>query len=321
MRSEREQNTEIEREALNRYVQSFIPRFDCYPLQKPDGSYTAIHEPLTSKVVEAHLIGTATIGAYALDTNNRARWLCLDADDEQDWHGLWRLAHHLKHEAVPAYVEPSRRGGHLWMFFDPLPATDIRRFGKWLLSEHQLETVELYPKQDELRTGTGSLVRLPLGIHRKDGQRYYFIDLNGKPLAPSIREQMHVLGSPEKIPYPYIQGIVNNLPEPRKLFPTPHFEKFKGLQGATPSERIRAAISVYDFVSQYVDLDRNGHGYCPFHDDHLMSFGVNNANNFWHCFAGCGGGSVIDFWMKWRESNGANPDFTESITELAQILL
>ena len=25
------------------------------------------------------------------------------------------------------------------------------------------------------------------------------------------------------------------------------------------------------------------------------SFGVNTEGNYWHCFAGCGGGSVIDF--------------------------
>ncbi len=31
------------------------------------------------------------------------------------------------------------------------------------------------------------------------------------------------------------------------------------------------------------------------------SFGVNDTGNYWHCFAGCGGGTVIDLWIKWRE--------------------
>ena len=36
----------------------------------------------------------------------------------------------------------------------------------------------------------------------------------------------------------------------------------------------------------------------------------------WPCFAGCGGGSVIDFYTKWREC-----DFTRAIGELAAMLL
>ncbi|MHA2433799.1 MAG: CHC2 zinc finger domain-containing protein, partial [Candidatus Thorarchaeota archaeon] len=44
--------------------------------------------------------------------------------------------------------------------------------------------------------------------------------------------------------------------------------------------------------------------------------GVNDEGNYWHCFAGYGGGSVIDFWMNWREC-----DFTTAIKELAEMLL
>ena len=54
---------------------------------------------------------------------------------------------------------------------------------------------------------------------------------------------------------------------------------------------------VLEFGGRYVDLKptKNGAiGRCPFHDDHRPSFGVNAEGNYWHCFAGCGGGSVID---------------------------
>ena len=74
-----------------------------------------------------------------------------------------------------------------------------------------------------------------------------------------------------------------------------------------------------EVVSQYVDLKPTASGavgLCPFHDDHHPSFEVNDEGNYWHCFAGCGGGSVIDFWMKWRGC-----DFTTAITELAEMLL
>ena len=82
---------------------------------------------------------------------------------------------------------------------------------------------------------------------------------------------------------------------------------------------IKARVTVLEFVSQYVDLKptaSGGLGLCPFHDDHHPSFGVNDAGNFWHCFAGCGGGSVVDFWMKWRACG-----FTTAVKELALMVL
>jgi hypothetical protein len=57
-------------------------------------------------------------------------------------------------------------------------------------------------------------------------------------------------------------------------------------------------------------------GLCPFHDDHHPSFGVNDEGNYWNCFAGCGGGSGIDFWTKWRRCDSAT-----AIQELADVLL
>ena len=87
----------------------------------------------------------------------------------------------------------------------------------------------------------------------------------------------------------------------------------------TLSERIKGSITVLEFVSQYVDLKPTGTGalgLCPFHDDHHPSFGVNDQENYWHCFAGCGGGSIIDFYMKLK-----NCDFTTAITELARMVL
>ena len=57
-------------------------------------------------------------------------------------------------------------------------------------------------------------------------------------------------------------------------------------------------------------------GLCPFHDDHHPGVGVNDEGNYWYCFAGCGGGSVIGCWMRWRAC-----DFTAAITELAEMLL
>jgi len=83
--------------------------------------------------------------------------------------------------------------------------------------------------------------------------------------------------------------------------------------------KIKNKMKVLDFVRLYVDLKPTGKGavgLCPFHDDQHTSFSVNNNENYWHCFAGCGGGSVIDFWMKWKSC-----DFAEAVKELETMLL
>lgn len=324
MLQERKPQIDLEREVIGYFADTFIPRFDRYPLQRSDGSYVAINDFLTLDLVSNHFLGRHTIGAYALDMESKAKWLCFDADNETQWQGLISLAHDLEQAYVPAYLEPSRRGGHLWLFTLPRSGKNIRRFGKQLLKEHHLETIELYPKQDALRTGPGSLVRLPLGIHRKDGKRYHFVTLDGKtPLAPTIREQIRLLTNPNRVPQTFIADVLTRAPESTPVFPTPAFtpKRRRGKPvGETPSERIKNAISVLDFVSQYVDLDANKRGLCPFHDDHRMSFGVKNEGNFWHCFAGCGGGSIIDFFMKWRTLNSQDGSFTETIKDLIRVL-
>ena len=78
------------------------------------------------------------------------------------------------------------------------------------------------------------------------------------------------------------------------------------------------SIPVIDFVSQYVDLKESGSGavgLCPFHDDTHHSFSISETGNYWNCFAGCGGGSVIEFWMKLN-----NCDFKTAITELEKLV-
>ena len=62
-------------------------------------------------------------------------------------------------------------------------------------------------------------------------------------------------------------------------------------------ETIKERIDIVAVISKRIKLDRHHKACCPFHDDSHRSFGVNEERNFWHCYAGCGGGSVIDFMM------------------------
>lgn len=324
---------ELEAAIVAAYAATFIPRFDRYPVQLAStGKYIQVAKPLTLDLVAAHLENRTTsgrpcptIGAYALDEYSFAKWLCFDADTEPQWDNLLLMAANLSAEGVTPYLEPSRRGGHLWLFTSPLAAVDARRFGKYLKAEYSLEKIELYPKQDQLAEGAGSFVRLPLGVHQKDGKRHHFVTVDGiTPLAPTIREQVAMLAQPQRVPAQFIDSILAIAPPAERVSPTPKFAQLKGASGEKLSDRLKSRVSVYDFVSQYVQLDSRGIGFCPFHDDEHHSFQVNIQKNYWNCYAtnsGCGGGSIIHFWQKWRELHGQSPDFKETVTELAQMLL
>jgi hypothetical protein len=294
-------------------TKTFIQRWDLYPRQLDDGSYICIHKSLQPRHLFAHLQGEITLGAYVLDQASQAKYIVLDADTSEQMKKLTHTAGVLANQGVHAYLEESRRGGHLWLFFArPMQGKAARLFGHNLIRRYSLSGIELFPKQDKAKEGPGSLVRLPFGIHRKTGERYGFLDANLQPLASSFGEQILKLRAPETVPDSFLaanQDVQVFVPQKAVLATS---ESLK----PTLSERIKGSVSVHDFVSQYIDLSPNGRGTCPFHDDQHASFSVNAEKNYWHCFAGCGGGSIIDFWMRYRKC-----DFKTAIQELAGMLL
>lgn len=297
-------------------AQQFVQRWDLYAIQLEDGRYICVHELLNAGHLFSHLRGELTLGTYLLDEESQARFIVLDADDDKGFSDLVGLARSLTSEDVPAYLETSRRGGHLWLFFDrSVPGKQARAFGQGLLTAHDIGDVELFPKQDRLKEGPGSLIRMPFGVHQLAQRRYGFITPDGEHLAPTIREQIYALGAHETVPAAAFE-VYKTLASSQALEALKEpLEQPKDVV----SEKIKASVTVLEFVSRYVDLKpaaSGALGLCPFHDDQHPSFGVNEEGNFWNCFAGCGGGSVIDFWMKWRDC-----DFTTAVTELAGELL
>ena len=193
-------DAELPRPALV-LARRFVQRWDLHARQLDDGSYVCVHERLNVGHLFDHLRGEITLGSYLLDQESQARFLVLDADDEHVWERLSHLARELADEDVPAYLERSRRGGHLWLFLtEAVSGQEARSFGQGLLAAHWVEGVELFPRQDELADGPGSLIRMPFGVHRLTGLRYAFYTPEGPPLAPTIREQIHALGMPETVP-------------------------------------------------------------------------------------------------------------------------
>jgi hypothetical protein len=306
---------------------TFVQRRDLYAKQLDDGSYVSIKKRLRPYHLVAHLRGTMTLGTYLLDKKSAGRFLVLDADDDPDWRRLQALAYALDEMGDTAYLEPSRRGGHLWLFFDdPLPGADIRRFGQGLLDYFGVEEIELFPKQDRLTSGPGSLIRLPFGVHRKSGRRYGFYLPDGQPVAPTLREQIQAFRDPETLSGPLFVRFRDYVPETdRERAQTapgrPRDAVSPAGEELSASDRIKQAMPVRQFVLRYVELTPRGIGLCPLHDDHHPSFAVNNEGNYWKCFAGCGGGSVIDFYMLYQQRvMGRECDFSTAVKELAEML-
>jgi hypothetical protein len=280
---------------------TFIQRWDLFPQQEEDGRYRCYHEPLTMDHMVSHLRGEITLGAYLLDPNNQTRYVVLDADEDGEFDALRWMA-----SQIPSYLETSRRGGHLWVLFDqPIPGKYAKKFGQGLLKEMNVD-MEVFPKQG-VSKGPGSLVRMPFGIHRKTGERYPFIRPNGQWLG-KWTDQMEVLMKPQTVGMDLIEQFMpKKEPTPMKE-PSASEKLWDQVKGKTP---------VYDFIRGFVQLKEMGNiavGNCPFHDDEHPSFSVNIEENYWHCFAGCGGGSIIDFWMKWNDS-----DFYTATVELAEM--
>jgi len=96
-----------------------------------------------------------------------------------------KLVDTLKILAVPSYIEFSgSKGYHVWVFFTtPVRAEDARRLGGIALGKAQIDfkDVEVFPKQSQT-DAFGNLIKLPLGIHRKTGNRCYFLDKDFIPI-------------------------------------------------------------------------------------------------------------------------------------------
>ena len=140
---------------------------------------------LTVDILKQHLEGAITIGLYALNpSTQRCKWVAIDADYKDSMEDLLKLQYRLAADKVQAALEMSKRGGHLWIFFEkPLLARECRIYIYDLALRLKVpvkragpaEGIEVFPKHDELRAGEfGNAIRGPLGIHRGAKRRFWF---------------------------------------------------------------------------------------------------------------------------------------------------
>jgi hypothetical protein len=130
----------------------------------------AIYQRLDT--VRRQLSGELRIGIYAINpATQRCKWMAIDADYRTALEDLIKVQRQLGDDGVAAALEKSKRGGHLWIFFErPVLARDARVYIYHLAAKLNVhlkgsglsEGIEIFPKQDELgltNSGTRSALR------------------------------------------------------------------------------------------------------------------------------------------------------------------
>ncbi len=277
-----------------------------FATQHQDGRYLRAGYPLTYDVIMQHLQGLLTIGTYVIDEYGLCHFAVYDDDTPDGLHTLHSLQTGLSGRGIPSYLEQSRRGAHLWVFLAAAVSPALLR--SWLLPFCP-PGVEFYPKQDALTPNRpyGSLVRLPLGVHRLSGARYPFVELvNRVPvlLAPSMLDLLTLFPSFQRVTVP------ESIAPPESSMPPPvHTDiPFSCQMASSVPPNIRAWCMQYDplaVIGRFVALDEKGMGCCPFgwhHDD-----GVDTHPSLWvyrpsassvccwYCNTWGQGGSLFDF--------------------------
>lgn len=175
------------------YTKQYIGQCPMKPQCRPSKCPHITSAPVTDKIVLMHLQGKITIATYALKEDNSVRWLCLDIDlkkgqdDTEENRQLVRdhtkkLVKALYEIFGPSYYLVERSGSkgyHVWVFFSsPVPAYRVFSLGRWITINNpapDIIGVEVYPKQ-VTRGHDGSMIKAPLGIHKKTEVRCFFVN-------------------------------------------------------------------------------------------------------------------------------------------------
>jgi hypothetical protein len=267
---------------LLEWERRFLTRRQPYARQQEDGSYRWVFQRLDRLALLAQLQGKETLALASRDELGQCHWVCVDADAPDGLDHLRLVQQALEEHGLTSLLEQSRRGGHLWLFFtlsQPVSlATGVVQgvLDSLYRSRHLSQVLEVYPDHAEL----GHAVRMPLGIHRRTGQRYPFLDSSGAnfdvddlPAAMAFALAQSVI-RPEQL---RVVAAQLSMSDQAKSSPA----------AATSPPPVAASSSTTSAVIRWVDVQVNmldlleelapatdmrlaGQGYlgwCPFHDD------------------------------------------------------
>jgi hypothetical protein len=259
-----------------------------------------------------HLNGVCTLASYTITEEDFCRFVVFDCDADDGLFQLFQVQERLAGFAVPSYLEQSRRGGHLWVFLAQVLSP---RLVRQALLPSCLPGMEFFPSHEGASfEHPGYAVRLPLGVHRKSGCRYPFVEysLSGfVPYAQTVREMLLFLSTVERVEVAVLSRLAERNQYGVRDTPTRPSKKSLVSVSSVSSGRWRTIVEwcaeqdPFVLIGRYVDLNHRGEGCCPFgwhHSDGLdahPSFKVYDPVApdvmCWYCCAWKQGGSVFDF--------------------------
>lgn len=253
---------------------------------------------LTPEIVRSHLAGRRTIGFYASSpTTQTSKWIAIDADysdaiDDPKRPGhkgdLTKLCEAFAADGVVALPENSRRGGHLWIFFEtPLPSELCRRYvlhlantlGIPIKQGEEVPGLELFPRQNLLLPDEyGNAMRGPLGVHRTCMQRFWF-----KDAKPNLAAQFELLRNVPKLTAEELNALTSGLALiPDRVVPPQSVPITYRAPGGNSNR--------FDILRELrTQVRRNGKNFnaeCP--SCHKKPLSINAANpDLYRCWHGC----------------------------------
>lgn len=268
-----------------------------YYYYRPTDKATGKAPRLTTETLRRHLEGEITVALYAINpATQRAKWVAIDADYSEAMDDLLKLQYDLEHQKIYAALEKSRRGGHLWIFFEsPQPARDCRvliydvasRLSLPVKGIGTVDGIEVFPKQDAVKEGEfGNAIRRPLGIHRGVGERFWFYGANY-----DLESQMSYLRRLPKVSNVQLRRLVAD--KLAQIEASKH-EAMEGRERPIRSRRNAREFRILDHLGGKLrKVGRNYVTQCPScaasgHDQANDNLAVRiDEPRFYHCWAGC----------------------------------
>ncbi|MBF0390714.1 MAG: DNA primase [Desulfamplus sp.] len=204
------------KELMELYLNLFSGREDIFARQWADknenkSGYVPVRYSMTLAHIEEHLNGLKTYGIYLLKSDSKVKCGVIDADinpeyrtgkitadqkntlyREKSWM-ISRIFEISKQLGIKPLLEYSgHKGYHFWYFFNqPVDASKVKAFltrvAEPVNRDIKAFHLEVFPKQDRLtEKGLGNLVKLPLGIHRKNGKPSFFMECAKKDLESQL---------------------------------------------------------------------------------------------------------------------------------------
>jgi hypothetical protein len=235
---------------------------------RPKGQNGAPAPGLTLDTVRRHLGGELTIGIYAINpATQRCKWMAIDADYRTALEDLIKVQRQLADDGVGAALEKSKRGGHLWIFFErPVLARDARVYIYHLAAKLSVqvkgsglsEGIEIFPKQDELGSNEfGNAIRAPLGVHwgarESRGWRYWFYGADY-----GLSDQVAYLNRLPKVPEDHLRRMIDGKEIPPEFLARALRPEVPKYFAPKPGE-----FRILDYVRAERQVGRNWVARCP----------------------------------------------------------